>query len=99
MHERDRRSLRTQGRTASYPSPSTNFHSWGNQHPRTSGERVGVRGKDLVIGFPPSPGAQARRPLPKGRGGDSGGGRFALHVGGGLGEPSGVGADRNHIPA
>jgi hypothetical protein len=26
MHQRDRRSLRTQGRTAAYPSPSTNFH-------------------------------------------------------------------------
>jgi len=70
MHERDRRSLRTQGRTASYPSPSTNFHSWGNQHPRTSGERVGVRGP-LSLQSSESPHPHRRksakvRPLPTG---------------------------------
>jgi hypothetical protein len=42
MHERDRRSLRTQGRTASYPSPSTNFHL-GEINTREHKGRAGAR--------------------------------------------------------
>jgi hypothetical protein len=62
MHKRDRRSPRTQGRPAPYPSPSTNFHL-GEINTREHKGRGEKEERPLLSAAPNSPCHRAAQPL------------------------------------